>query len=708
MNNLTTRKIIFGLLMTLVLAFGVQGVVDAVITDLTTTAESTSRVDITARQIGSGINSISVAGVASGTSIVIDPTLEDTADSPGTGTDTTNTNESIRVSTSNIQLTSPTFTSSTVTFSESTAEDKQTTTSRRLTDGDITLTGYFLREGVATLTITYTDLPDSQSNASRGSTTSKSLTHKYTYYVVKSDTNIPETTTFSLAGASSRGYQTGLNGRTDFSLYSNSSGNYPVTYSLAFPASGATLYFHDDPYMATDPAIGTTISSSSRRKVWLDMNGSEASSTFDAGVTSVVRVRIGSNDSTTGNIVKSDFNVVYIIGTPKLGIRLTAGTDITTVENDETKKYIFSGGTAGADAGTITATVMDGASAPVGIVGALVKFELRTKGSTAGYLSVGGTGTQVDDKNNSVAGAMLPSDTQTLYVRTGTGGVATATYEFGTLGSQEITVSSVGLSEKVTAEFGTSAVFKEISGEPVKQQSGNPKKYDLVAVVKEGKEFTDDMVVTFTTNQGTLMRVSGAPTLADHGVAPINTGRFVNVVTNSQGKAVVVYDIGDNTGRQEIHASIYDNNLIDNAGALNPNPNVINYDNASSDPGVSETTFRQYHTFVVNGSARRDPPPPAPPPQTTNRLTISTTGEGLTRSVTVNALTAADVSVPGLSVLLSGTALTTPQTVTTGTAVTITLPSTPDTYTLIATDPNGTFDLGNNKYYGVSTRYPRD
>ena len=29
MNNLTTRKIIFGLLMVLVLAFGVQGIVDA-------------------------------------------------------------------------------------------------------------------------------------------------------------------------------------------------------------------------------------------------------------------------------------------------------------------------------------------------------------------------------------------------------------------------------------------------------------------------------------------------------------------------------------------------------------------------------------------------------------------------------------------------------------------------------------------------------
>ena len=76
MNNLTTRKIVLGLLMVLVLAFGVQGVVDAVITDLTTTAESTSFVDITARQVGDGIGS--TAGAETGIAIngII---LEDTA-----------------------------------------------------------------------------------------------------------------------------------------------------------------------------------------------------------------------------------------------------------------------------------------------------------------------------------------------------------------------------------------------------------------------------------------------------------------------------------------------------------------------------------------------------------------------------------------------------------------------------------------------------
>ena len=129
MSNLTTRKIVLGLLMTLVLAFGVQGVVDAVITDLTNTAESTSFVDITARQVGSDIGSTPDAktGIA-----ITGITLEDTA--PGdpqaptdldTGADNSNAIEMISVSASNIQLTFPTFTTS-VTFSESTTAATRT------------------------------------------------------------------------------------------------------------------------------------------------------------------------------------------------------------------------------------------------------------------------------------------------------------------------------------------------------------------------------------------------------------------------------------------------------------------------------------------------------------------------------------------------------------------------------------------------------
>ena len=62
MNNLTTRKIVLGLLMTLVLMFGVQGIADAVTTNL----PEGPTVDITARQVKSEIGTIN-----------INPTLED-------------------------------------------------------------------------------------------------------------------------------------------------------------------------------------------------------------------------------------------------------------------------------------------------------------------------------------------------------------------------------------------------------------------------------------------------------------------------------------------------------------------------------------------------------------------------------------------------------------------------------------------------------
>ena len=66
------------------------------------------------------------------------------------------------------------------------------------------------------------------------------------------------------------------------------------------------------------------------------------------------------------------------------------------------------------------------------------------------------------------------------------------------------------------------------------------------------------------------------------------------------------------------------------------------------------------------------------------------TGTGTTRAVTVTATDAQGADVPGLGVSLSGTALATPRLVTTGTPVTVTLPTTPGDYTLLASAPGFT------------------
>ena len=74
--------------------------------------------------------------------------------------------------------------------------------------------------------------------------------------------------------------------------------------------------------------------------------------------------------------------------------------------------------------------------------------------------------------------------------------------------------------------------------------------------------------------------------------------------------------------------------------------------------------------------------PPPQPTQQTPRLTIFTSGEGTTRTVTVNAITAAGTSFPGVLVTLSSTDFSLSQAVTTGTPITVTLPTTAGSYTL--------------------------
>ena len=152
--------------MTLVLALGVQGIVDAVTTNL----PEGPTVDLDANQVNGPMVAITITPMPEDTegvpvsattiqmfSIVLDPLRQDR----------TNTNEKITISTSGIQLTSPTFTTS-LTLSESTTSATETNTRQPLEV--VTLNGYFTRVGVATLTISYTDLSGSSANEDNQST----------------------------------------------------------------------------------------------------------------------------------------------------------------------------------------------------------------------------------------------------------------------------------------------------------------------------------------------------------------------------------------------------------------------------------------------------------------------------------------------------------------------------------------------------------
>ena len=98
-------------------------------------------------------------------------------------------------------------------------------------------------------------------------------------------------------------------------------------------------------------------------------------------------------------------------------------------------------------------------------------------------------------------------------------------------------------------------------------------------------------------------------------------------------------------------------------------------------------------TFYYTGTGTVITPTSTPtttPTQQQARLLISVSGA----TVTVNALTAAGVSVPGILVTLSSTDFALSQAVTTGTPVPITLPSTAGSYSLFARHPTNAYAPG--------------
>ena len=463
MNNLTTRKIVLGLLMTLVLAFGVQGIADAVETDLENSE------DFAAKVVGGGI----------GTPITIVATTEDA-----------DTTESITIETSGIQLTSPDF-ATTITYSEATAEDKETATKKRLDDSTIILNGYFTSVGKRTITITYKDLATATeiSNGDQDSAINRSYT--YTYYAVKVDRDISRTTSIGLEDVRN-GYTTGVTGRQDFDIYSGtstSSRQYPVTYTVA--GGGKAYVFKNGSRLDIPTEQPQPISSAIR--VYLDANAGEIGD-FDEGNTNVVTVRIGN----TSAFPKSEFTAAYIYGTPTLDIDLPDEVGVTQV--DITGKYSFIGGTAGEDAGTITATVRDG-KIDVGtlipgvgtlIPGVVVQFDVVDKSVRGGWMipfasvdvdtdtdtdTANGLSDNITDSNGlSIVHSTPLFPARTLYVRTDSDGEAKVTYRFGTAsGTQRIAVSAVGKSKTLRLNLNPVTCLRGYREKPLKNSREAPK-----------------------------------------------------------------------------------------------------------------------------------------------------------------------------------------------------------------------------------------
>ena len=293
MNNLTTRKIVLGMLMTLVLAFSVQGIADAI--SITPTSNKPHFVRLT---IG---ETITIDGIA-GTANVNDVT------------------ETVSISvTSNLaEFEDPDDTSDTTyshTWTESEpAENVQNGAFSFNAGGEVAINP--LKAGELTVTVSWTI-------ASR-----KTDNFVQTYYVVKDRLDVDLEDTIDLEGVSNGvGYP--YDHRQDIEIYGGDNDHNAVTYKVT---GNGTLYVKKGNLVGERalalPTAG--LETSSGAEVWLSMGTRSAfidnmlSPRPTSGNTNTVTVTVDSNSNKTTGI--------YIYGRPKLAV--STGADFPSTAKD--------------------------------------------------------------------------------------------------------------------------------------------------------------------------------------------------------------------------------------------------------------------------------------------------------------------------------------------------------------------------------------
>ena len=610
MNNLTTRKIVLGILMTLVLAFSVQGIADAA----TITVFDADPVDLSSLNIGERIEfDIEAAAAIAGS------------------------NESVTFSVSN----GANFPLGDDLHTSYTWRENQGGLSAIPSKVDVTVN----RPGEVTATLS----------------ASGATTRRMTFYVVKRSFDVNFNDTVSLINATN-----GIGARYDdtgpVKIHNGDGRNNPVTYSIT---GGGNLFIQEGSDTARTLAVTSGARISSNADVWLNM-GVDATDAND-GNSNTVTVGITNGSRKT--------QAVYIFGNPSLAVSTTPdpfeGPPGSASQNDVANSITVAVNDQNID-GTVGGAVPN----------VPVKFDVADKSATGGYLipnSVDSDGDMfsdniVDANNNPIRQDQVPAATRTVYMRSdGTNGKAKVGFELGTVpGTSDVTVSvsgrNVSLSEdvkvKVTGGITTTLTINENS-----RRSENSNLYDLIAEVRRDGEPLRGVKVTFQTRFG---RLENTPTGEidipdpDGGMDPISDKDKqedllqVTEVTGRLGLAEVIYDIGSNTGRQEIDASIYD----------------------------ADANLRQEVTFVINGTGstggNNTNNVPLPTSLSFSPATLSG-APGETRTLTVTGPANTAVTIGNIAFSIAGGSAS-PNSVNTGASgsatSTITLPSTANSYTL--------------------------
>ena len=303
-------------------------------------------------------------------------------------------------------------------------------------------------------------------------------------------------------------------------------------------------------------------------------------------------------------------------------------------------------------------------------------------------VAVAFTSVESDSMFIKVPGTMLTatstSPAATISVITDSSGLARTYFQLGDASDTvTATLTGPGLTKTFTITVGDAestrvANLEVVSGNPQSAEKAKNLADPLVVIARGlGGHRIPGVIIQFRTVTGTLYRASGevAPTNAEIGLADAstlnpNSGQQIYVKTGSDGESAVIYNVGQTVVARDVIAEVRGE-----VGARQ-------YDFA-----VDRVVFKINggNTGGSGGGGGGDPDPPAI--TTRGSLSISVSGTGNTRSVTVTAQNAAGTAQPGISVVLnvnngaslSRTSGPTPL------SSTLTLPATAGDYLLTAT-----------------------
>ena len=441
-----------------------------------------------------------------------------------------------------------------------------------------------------------------------------------TTYVVQFNSAVGPTRTIRLHGVTN-GVAIGYDDQRDQPIYNGDGSHYPVTYTIPSGSGDGMLYIQEGNRTGTPAA---SLITSTAAKVLLDMGGS---------TNKITATLTGSFEMSEG---------IYIFGNPRLNI--TGGNDPRQ------------SGAPNAALGTpLAVTLTDSAATPAGVVGVPIKFDVTDKSPSGGILSPV-TGTIIVDASNEEISSPIPGST--MYVRTGTDGVASIAFQLGTIpGEQTVTASALNiarLTKTIKATATGTAATRQLFVDDI-DRHGSTNIYTLVARVENGGQPDAGETVTFTTTKGLL---TGATT----------TAKTVTATTNAAGKARVTYNIGDASGNAEVVASI---SVVADTLITQLSEVTFNVRGGSSrtgdtgDTGAGGGGETVTPTITVSSTSIRGAPG--------STQTLTATASPATTRISVSSLSDSFITAGGTVSPATGTG---------SLSSTLTLPSTPGTYSL--------------------------